>query len=184
MNATPTAWPSIFPPPDCSTRKLFNGPGEIVKAELTADASAVPDAVRFFDPAKLILMSLNVATPVVSVGRVVVPESAPVPLDSVIVTATPESRTLLSKASRNRTVIGGVMLVAAVSFDGCWMKASRLAEAEATVSVKVFVTIVARLSASCAVKLYVPANVAVPLMRPDEARVKPDGREPPLNDHV
>ena len=76
-------------------------PAEIVNALLMAEVRPVLDAVRFFDPTRLILKSLNVAIPEAFVVRVVVPDKTPVPDESDISTDVPDVRTLLPKLSRN-----------------------------------------------------------------------------------
>ena len=73
----------------------------MVKALLIADVSIPLDAVRFFNPARLMLRSLKVASPELLVVRVVVPLKVPVPDDNDRVTETPKEATSLPKPSRS-----------------------------------------------------------------------------------
>src|SRR3989338_5061844 len=93
----------------------------MVNELLTADVNPVLDAVRFFEPARLMLKLLNVARPLASVVCCVVPLSTPVP-DNDIVTDTPEVDTLLPLPSCNCTVTAGLIVPPAVVFEGCWTK--------------------------------------------------------------
>ena len=84
-----------------STRILVAADVEIVNEILTAEVNPELDAVKFFDPTRLILRSLKVATPDAFVNCVVVPDKTPVPDESDINTDVPDVRTLLPKLSRN-----------------------------------------------------------------------------------
>src|SRR5437867_3962592 len=68
--------------------------------------------VRFLTPARLMLRPLNVATPLTSVARVVVPLRLPLPLLRLMLAATPA--TLLPKLSCARTVTAGLMAAPAM----------------------------------------------------------------------
>src|ERR1700690_4106101 len=99
------------------------------KELLIAGVSPALDAVSCFVPTRLMLKSLNVATPEALVSCAVVPPSVPVPVESVIVIDTQGDGTLFFSASRSLTVIAGVMIVPAVSLVGCWMNTNWLAAA-------------------------------------------------------
>ena len=99
----------------------------MVNELLTADVNPVLDAVRIFEPARLMLKSLNVARPLAFVVLVVVPPSTPVPEDNDIVIETPEVDTLLPLPSCNCTVTAGLIVHPAVVFDGCWTKTTFVA---------------------------------------------------------
>src|SRR5689334_17058855 len=91
----------------------------MLKALLTVEIAPVA-AVRFFDPARLMLRLLKVAMPLPLVVWLVVPLSTPVPVDSVIAIETPE--TVLVNASTARTVMAGEIATPAVASLGCWTK--------------------------------------------------------------
>ena len=86
----------------------------MVNELLTADVNPVLDAVRIFEPVRLMLKSLNVARPLAFVVLVVVPPSTPVPEDNDIVIETPEVDTLLPLPSCNCTVTAGLIVPPAV----------------------------------------------------------------------
>ena len=71
----------------------------IVNALLTAEVSPTLDAVRFFEPERLMLRSLKVARPFGSVNCVVVPLSVPVPVVKTMLIDTPALETLLLNKS-------------------------------------------------------------------------------------
>lgn len=102
-------------------------PADMVNALLTADVNPVLDAVRFFEPSRLMLKSLNVARPLASVVFVVVPLSTPVPEDNVIVIETPAVDTLLLSAFCSCTVTGGLIVPPGAAADGCWAKTTFVA---------------------------------------------------------
>ena len=70
---------------------MFAEAEEIVHELLTADVSPVLDAEIVFDPDRSMDKFPNVAIPLALVRWLVVPLSVPVPEESVIATATPES---------------------------------------------------------------------------------------------
>ena len=75
--------------PGTSNCSLVNAPALTVKLLLTADVNPLLAAVSCFEPATLMLRSLNVATPE-TVACVKVPLSVPAPDESDIVTFTPD----------------------------------------------------------------------------------------------
>ena len=93
--------------------------GEIEKALLEAELNPELDAVKFFEPVRLMLKSSNAATPAPSVVRESVPLSMPVPVVKAIVTVTPALGTLLPKVSFNWTVAGGAITTPAMASVGC-----------------------------------------------------------------
>lgn len=95
---------------------------------LTAAVRLPLDARRVFEPVRLMLRVLNVATPD-DVVRVSVPLRTPVPEASAIVTDVPVVATRLPKASVRATVTAGEMTAPAVAFEGCWTNTSRAAAA-------------------------------------------------------
>src|SRR5216684_148171 len=92
---------------------LLAAAGVIEKGGLWPVLTAPMLAVRLLAPAWLMLRSLNVATPVASVTRVVVPLRLPLPLLRLVLAATPE--TLLPKLSCARTVTAGLMAAPAMA---------------------------------------------------------------------
>ena len=84
--------------------------------------------VNVFDPMRLMLRLLNVATPD-DVVRVSVPLRTPVPEARAIVTDVPVVVTRLPNASVSATVTAGEMTAPAVAFEGCWTNARRAAAA-------------------------------------------------------
>src|SRR3990167_5181338 len=112
----------------CWTKTTFVGvPVDMVNELLTADVNPVLVAVRFFEPVRSMLISLNVARPLASVVCCVVPLSTPVPEDNNIVIETPEVDTLLPLPSCNCTVTAGLIAASAVASDGCWTKTTFVA---------------------------------------------------------
>jgi hypothetical protein len=112
-----------------STRICVAAPTVILNELLTAGISPELDAVIALVPVRLILRSLNVARPDPFVNCEVVPESAPEPEDSVMITDTPEVVTLLPKLSRSCTVTAGVIGEFAGVAVGCWIRTSCAADA-------------------------------------------------------
>ena len=98
--------------------------GAMVNALLMVEVRPPLAAVRFFDPERLMLKSLNVAKPKPFVNCVVDPLRVPVPVVSKRVIETPAVVTSLPEPSRNCTVTFGLIIVPAVAFDGCWEKNS------------------------------------------------------------
>src|SRR5436190_1093920 len=97
-------------------------PALMLKAELTAEVRPELDAVRFLEPARLMLRLLNVARPVPSVFTLVVPLSVPVPVLRDMLMPTPEVATLLLLASCNCAVTDGVMPAPEAALEGCCTK--------------------------------------------------------------
>jgi len=114
-----------------STRTLVAVPSNMVNELLTADVNPALDAVRFFEPARLMLKSLNVARPLAFVVFGVVPLSTPVPEDKDIATETSGVDTLLPLTSCNCTVTAGLIVPPAVVSDGCWTKTTFVAASSA-----------------------------------------------------
>jgi hypothetical protein len=102
-------------------------PTDMVNALLTADVNPVLDAVRFFEPSRLMLKLLNVARPLAFVVVVVVPLSTPVPEDNAIAIETPAVDTLLLLAFCSCTVTGGLIVSPGAALDGCWAKTTFVA---------------------------------------------------------
>lgn len=100
-NGVPAVCVEISPPVLDSTKKWFSGPGDIVNRLLDAAASPDDEAVSLFDPTRLILRLLKVASPVALVSRARVPLSTPVPVVNATVTDTPKDWTLLPNESLN-----------------------------------------------------------------------------------
>jgi len=98
----------------------FAAAGLIVNALLMALVSNPLDAVRFFDPERLMLRSLNVDTPEAFEFCVNVPLSVPVPVLSVIVTGIPAVVIAFENASRITVVTAGATATPAVATVGCW----------------------------------------------------------------
>ena len=97
------AAPAFAPAGETVNTSLVAAAAEMVKALLLTGDRLPPDARRVLAPARLMLRSLNVATPDASVMRAVVPLRAPVPLCNARVTDTP--CTLFPRESCARTVI-------------------------------------------------------------------------------
>ena len=96
-----------------------------VNALLTAEVIPPPlNAVRFFEPERLMLKSLNVARPEALVTCVTVPDKLPVPVVSPMLTKIPARETLFPEASCNCTVTGGEIATPATPLDGCCANAS------------------------------------------------------------
>src|SRR6266568_503320 len=161
---------------------LLAAAGVIEKSGLWPVLIAPMLAVRFLTPARLMLRSLNVASPLASVTRVVVPLRLPLPLLRLMLAATPE--TLLPKLSCARTVTAGLMAAPAMALRGGWTKLRLAAAAGLTVMlleralprvppVKVMVMLVAKLCAKlvkvttplAAVRLVVPCKAPLPALR-------------------
>src|SRR6266700_2036194 len=161
---------------------LLVAAGVMEKGGLWPVAKGPLVAVRFLTPARMMLRSLNVARPVASVARVVVPLRLPLPLLRLILAATPE--TLLPKLSCVRTVTAGLMAAPAMVLLGNCTKLRLAAAAGLTVMllerallrvllVKAMVILVATLCARlvkvttplAAVRLVVPCNVPLPAAR-------------------
>ena len=87
-----------------------------MKAPLSPVDSAPLLAVSFLVPTRLMLRSSRVASPLVSVLRVVVPLSVPVPVLMVMATATPG--TPFPKASCACTVTAGLSVAPACASPG------------------------------------------------------------------
>src|SRR5439155_4377968 len=88
----------------------------MLNALLTTKAAPL-DAVRFFEPTRLMLRLPNVAIPLAIVDCVVVPLRVPVPVVNVIVTDA--LGTLLPNASLACTVTAGEMLTPPLVSVGC-----------------------------------------------------------------
>src|SRR5439155_1175323 len=97
----------------CTNVSVLTAAAVMLNALLTADARPPLEAVRFFEPVRLMLRSLNVASPLPFVDCVVVPLSVPLPVDNAIATDTPELETLLPNESCSWTVTAGEMLTPA-----------------------------------------------------------------------
>src|SRR6266568_1417992 len=95
---------------------LLAAAGVIEKSGLWPVLIAPMLAVRFLAPARLMVRSLNVAIPLASVARVVVPLRLPLPLLRLMLAATPE--TSLPKLSRASTVTAGLMATPAMASPG------------------------------------------------------------------
>src|SRR6266567_3510773 len=95
---------------------VLGAAGVMEKGGLWPVAKGPLVAVRFLTPARMMLRSLNVARPVASVARVVVPLRLPLPLLRLTLITTPE--TLLPKLSCARTVTAGLMATAAMASPG------------------------------------------------------------------
>src|ERR1051326_745655 len=101
--------------------------GLILKLLLTAELAPAAEAVNALLPLTVRLKSLNAANPFVSVVRLVVPLSVPLPLLKLKLTDTPD--TLFPNPSVARTVTAGLMVVPATVSVGCCTNASVLAAA-------------------------------------------------------
>src|SRR2546425_10289 len=96
--------------------------GAMVNGLLATGVAGPLEAVNVFEPARLTLRLLKVATPAESVVLVLVPLRVPVPLLKVITTDTPG--TLLVKLSATWTVTAGEIVTPAVASVGCCTKAN------------------------------------------------------------
>ena len=100
------------PPPEATG-------ADMVKELLTAGVNTPLVAVRLFEPARLMLKSLNVARPLAFVAFGVVPLSTPVPEDNDIAIETSAAVTLFPSASCNCTVTAGLIADPVVASEGC-----------------------------------------------------------------
>jgi len=91
----------------------------MLNALLTAEVRPRLVAVRFFEPARLMLKSLKVARPDALVVCVSVPLSVPVPVVNASVMLAPAIATLLPLVSCTCTVTGGVIVAPAAVLLGC-----------------------------------------------------------------
>src|SRR3989442_624708 len=161
---------------------LLAAAGVIEKGGLWPVPTAPVLAVSFLAPARLMVRSLNVATPLASVTRVVVPLRLPLPLLRLMLAATPE--TILPKLSCARTVTAGLMAAPAMALLGGWTKLRLAAAAGLTVMllerallrvppVKAMVMLVAKLCAKlvkvttplAADRLVAPCKAPLPAAR-------------------
>src|SRR5207244_6416935 len=94
----------------CTNVSVFTAAAVMLNALLTTDVRPALEAVRFFEPVRLMLRPLNVASPLPFVDCVGVPLSVPLPVDNAIATDTPELDTLLPNAPCSWTVTAGGIL--------------------------------------------------------------------------
>src|SRR5439155_943130 len=110
----------------CAKVNVSTAAAVMLNALLTTKAAPL-DAVRFFEPTRLMLRLPNVAIPLAIVDCVVVPLRVPVPVVNVIVTGA--LGTLSPKASVACTVTAAAVLTPATVFVGCCTKTSLFAAA-------------------------------------------------------